>query len=328
MTKQINPKEAERIFAEAKRNIGIGPDYSLPNVDIAISEGDFYAYMPTHSFLYVPSREMWSASSVDARIKPIYPGNNEPKVRASAWLASNRPVEQMTWAPGLPMLIENRLIADGGWIEHNGVRCFNLYRPPTLILGDAVHAKPWIDHVCRVYPRDSEHIFNWLAQRVQRPDVKINHALVLGGLQGIGKDTLLEPVKNAVGPWNFAEVSPQQLLGRFNGFVKSVILRVSEARDLGDIDRYAFYDHTKVYAAGPPDVLRVDEKHQREYSVFNCTGLVITSNHKSDGIYLPDDDRRHYVAWSELSKADFSADYWNGLYGYYRDGGEPLQPLH
>jgi hypothetical protein len=31
-------------------------------------------------------------------------------------------------------------------------------------------------------------------------------------------------------------VSPQQILGRFNGFVKSVILRVSEARDLGDID--------------------------------------------------------------------------------------------
>ena len=35
------------------------------------------------------------------------------------------------------------------------------------------------------------------------------------------------------------------LLGRFNGFVKSVILRVSEARDLGDVNRYAFYDHMK-----------------------------------------------------------------------------------
>jgi len=75
---------------------------------------------------------------------------------------------------------------------------------------------------------------------VQHPQDKINHALVLGGCQGIGKDTLLEPVKSAVGPWNFSEVSPQHMLGRFNGYLKSVILRVSEARDLGDVDRFAF----------------------------------------------------------------------------------------
>ena len=35
-------------------------------------------------------------------------------------------------------------------------------------------------------------------------------------------------------PVELQEVSPQQVLGRFNGFLKSVILRVSEARDLGD----------------------------------------------------------------------------------------------
>src|ERR1700757_222482 len=33
-----------------------------------------------------------------------------------------------------------------------------------------------------------------------------------------------------MGPWNFAEASAQQLLGRFNSFIMSVILRVSEAR--------------------------------------------------------------------------------------------------
>jgi hypothetical protein len=33
--------------------------------------------------------------------------------------------------------------------------------------------------------------------------------------QGVGKDSLLEPAKYGVGPWNFAEVSPQQVLGRF-----------------------------------------------------------------------------------------------------------------
>ena len=44
---------------------------------------------------------------------------------------------------------------------------------------------------------------HWLAHRVQRPEDKINHALVLGGAMGIGKDTIIEPVKHAIGPWNF-----------------------------------------------------------------------------------------------------------------------------
>jgi hypothetical protein len=293
---------------------------ALPNVDDAVTLQDFFAYMPTHSFFYVPSGEMWSPSSVDARIEPVMDGVE--MLKASKWLASNRPVEQMTWAPGLPMLIENRLINHGGWIEHNGVRCLNQYRPPLLKHGDAGKAGPWIDHIRRVYPDDAEHIINWLAQRVQRPDVKINHALVLGGAQGIGKDTLLEPVKRAVGPWNFSEVGPQQMLARFNGFLKSVILRVSEARDLGDVNRYAFYDHMKTYTAAPPDVLRVDEKHLREYNILNCVGIIITTNHKTDGIYLPDDDRRHYVAWSDANKVDFTADYWNNLYGWFDSGGD------
>ena len=93
------------------------------------------------------------------------------------------------------------------------------------------------------------------------------------------------------------------MLGRFNGFLKSVILRVSEARDLGEFDRFAFYDHMKSLTAAPPDVLRVDEKNLREYAIPNVCGVIITTNHKTDGIYLPADDRRHFVAWSDLDKS-------------------------
>jgi hypothetical protein len=144
---------------------------------------------------------------------------------------------------------------------------------------------------------------------------------VLGGAQGIGKDALLEPAKHAVGPWNFQEVAPVHLLGRFNGFIKSVILRVSEARDLGDVDRYAFYEHMKTYTAAPPDVLRCDEKNLREYTVQNVCGVVITTNHKTDGIYLPADDRRHFVTWSELTRDEFAPEYWTQLFGWYASNG-------
>src|SRR6516162_1000322 len=86
---------------------------------------DFFAYMPTHSYIFVPTRQMWATSSVNSRImpqmligndgSPILHDNGEPKmISASAWLDRNRPVEQMTWAPGLPMIIEGQIISEGG----------------------------------------------------------------------------------------------------------------------------------------------------------------------------------------------------------------------
>ena len=294
--------------------------------DAGVSLRDFYAYMPEHKYIFVPARELWPVTSVNARLPTITVGDKE--VKAGAWLDQERPVEQMTWAPGKPRLIKDRLVSSGGWIIRTGCSCFNLYRPPSPRQGSAQSAQRWLDLIGRVFPDDAEHIVRYCAHRVQKPYEKINHALVLGGPQGIGKDTILEPVKHAVGPWNFTEVSPAQLLGRFNGFVKSVILRVSEARDLGNVDRYAFYEHMKSYTAAPPDVLRCDEKNIREYSVFNVCGVVITTNHKSAGIYLPSDDRRHYVAWSELTRDDFTPEFWKKLYDWYEQEGHGHVAAH
>jgi hypothetical protein len=169
----------------------------------AIRLDDFNAYMPQHAYIFTPAREMWPAASVNARISPVSFFDKEGKQKtmsASMWLDKNKPVEQMTWAPGEPMLIPNRLISDGGWIKRMGVTCFNLYRPPLLQQGNPDESGPWLTHVNNIFPNDSAHVIKWLAHRVQRPQEKINHALVLGGNQGIGKDTLLEPVKRAIGP--------------------------------------------------------------------------------------------------------------------------------
>jgi hypothetical protein len=300
-----------------------------------ISLADFYAYMPMHNYIHAPSRQTWPGASVNARLppvaltdeqgQPLLDDKGKPETMPpAAWLDKHKPVEQMTWAPGLPMVIRDRLILEGGWIDHKDSTVFNLYRAPQIIPGDPAQVCQWLDHIRMIYPDEADHIVNWLAHRVQHPEVKINHALVLGGQQGIGKDSLLEPVKYAVGHWNFQEASPQQVLGRFNGFLKSAILRISEARDLGEYDRFKFYDHMKSYTAAPPDTLRVDEKNLREYNIANCCGVIITTNHKTDGIHLPADDRRHYVAWSSLQKEDerFHGGYWTQLWGYYRNGGQ------
>jgi hypothetical protein len=295
--------------------IAAAPEYVAESESLAAKLDDFCAYLPQHAYVYLPTRELWPASSVDAKL-----GKVGGKTWASKWLDQNRPLMQMTWAPGLPALISDRVVDQGGWIEKQGVTIFNLYRPPTIVHGDASKAGPWVDHVRKIYPDDAEHIIHYFAHRVQRPHEKINHGLVLGGPPGTGKDTLLEPIKHSVGPWNVCEVSPQQVLGRFNGFVKSILLRVSEARDLGELNRFALYEHMKVYLAAPPDVVRCDEKNLREHAVFNCMGVVITSNRK-DSFYLPEDDRRYYVAWTDRAQTDFEDGYWSRLWQWYEADG-------
>jgi hypothetical protein len=92
---------------------------------------DFRAYMPMHNYIFAAAGDMWPASSVNSRVPPVLlPGPGAKKISASAWLDKHRPVEQMTWAPGKPKLIENLMMADGAWISREGVTCFNLYRPP------------------------------------------------------------------------------------------------------------------------------------------------------------------------------------------------------
>lgn len=299
------------------------PHDDLPEQGIVLD--DFVSHAPSRTYFFLPCREPWPGASVNSRLPKVEvttAAGEVKEIAPTAWLDVHRSVEQMTWAPGEPMLIADKLfVAAGGWVARAGVTSLNHYRPPLLEPGNAAEAEPWLDHVHKIYPDDAEHVVRWLAHRVQRPAEKINHALLLGGSQGIGKDTLLQPVRDAVGAWNVSEVSPVTLLGRFNGFLKSVILRVSEMHDLGEFNRFALYERLKTLTVAPPDGLRVDEKHLREYTIVNCCGLVLTSNHRTDSVYLPADDRRHYVTWSELTKDAFVPDYWRRLYGWYDAGG-------
>jgi hypothetical protein len=289
-------------------------EFEAPVAAPEIGLDDFVAHLPSNSFIYMKTREAWPAVSVNSQIRPIVEGRDT--IPAATWLSRNHGVEQMIWWPGEPIIVTGKLFADGGWLKSEHSRCLNIYKaPPTQEGGDPSMASRWVDHALRVYPDDANHLLNWLAYKVQFPARKINHALVLGGSPGVGKDTLLEPVKTCLGGWNFVDVTPRQVAGRFNEHLKSVIMRVSEVHDLGDLNRYGFYELMKPIVAAPPDTLRIDGKHTKEYSILNCVGVIYTTNNK-DGLYLPEDDRRHFVAWSNLTKEAFPEGYWNVLWDW------------
>ena len=118
---------------------------------------DFVAYLPKHLYIFTPCREIWVGSGVDACLPKmqVFTKSGQPKrdkdgklvyERATKWLDRERGIEQATWCPGLSMLIEDRIVVDGGWIDKIGATTFNWYRPPRIAPGDASKAQPWIDH--------------------------------------------------------------------------------------------------------------------------------------------------------------------------------------
>lgn len=284
------------------------------------SRDEFFYYGPEDKYFQVEKRAWYTGSAVSKVVKKVSTGQGKA-VDAEDWIAAHRPVQEVGWFPGMPQLIEGQRFTDHGWEDWEGWKALNTYIPPTIQLGDPELAKPFLDHVAMVYPQDAEHILDWLAFKVQNPGTKINHALLLGGGQGIGKDTIVDSILPAVGLANVHDVGPSDFSRSFNPFAKSVILRVSELRDLGERNRNNFYEHMKTYVAAPPNTIYVSEKYRSEYPIPNVMGVIYTTNNRTGGLWLPEDDRRHYVAWSDLQAKDIPEEYFRTYYQWLHDGG-------
>jgi hypothetical protein len=302
-----------------------------------VNYGDFFSYAPMHNYLYAPADRPWPGSSVDVRLprtallnkdgrslKTVISNGGKKKaitIPATFWLDKNRSVEEMTWAPGLPLLVHDKLMVEHGWIDKPGVTTYNRYIPPIEQDGDPRKALPWLKLVYKVYPGEARRFIQWFAHRVQKPQEKPNYGIVMGGEPGIGKDTILEAVRRAIGPWNFQDVAPHDMFNPFNPFNRAVILRVNETRDLGETSQFAFYDRMKTYLASPPEGLPTNEKYIKRYTVANVCGVAYTTNYKENCLYLPANDRRHYVGWSECTQASFRAGFWDEFWDWYHREG-------
>lgn len=300
---------------------------------------DFHAFLPTHQYIYRPNGALWVGAALLSILDKVTVGKKlkkqsrkdreaglapeavDDQIPATLWLDRNRPIAGMTWVPGHDELITGILPEASGWREKPGAVVFNTYRAPTPGAGDAAKAGPWLEMLRRVYPNHIDHLVAWMAHRIQRPGEKINHALVLTGAPGIGKDTLLEPLRHGVGSWNFRDVSPRTITGKYGDYMRSVVLRISESHDLGDTDRYKFYELMKTIIAAPPDMAEVNPKYVPQYYVPNVTGVIITSNYGMDGLYLTPDDRRHYVCGTEHVRSDAWDTYCRDVWAWYAASG-------
>lgn len=174
--------------------------------------------------------------------------------------------------------------------------------------------EPFLTHARQLLPKDDERevILDWMAWVIQNPTGKIRWAPVLKGPQGHGKDTLFSVLREAVGPFNFEEISPGKLAQKFTGFYERRIALVSE---MSNNERHDVYERIKSAITGSSaGMLWVERKGIDPYPTLDRLAWVILTNH-DDAIALAQDDRRFYVAETREGKAPPPA-YFDALYDW------------
>lgn len=290
--------------------------------------GNFIYFGPGNNFIYRPTGEMWISAGVDAACAKI---NEAGKlIDASEWLKQNQLATSMTTDPGLDDdFVPGYDCRNGEITSVVGAALYNSYRKPTIELGDSRLAKPFVDHIFKVFDKvgDADQYLDYLAHRVQKPWEKPRFALLIAGEQGVGKDTAIEFCIPAIGAWNLANIDPSSFESDFNEFAASTLVRISEAANLHEMSKWAFNERTKVLIAGSPDTVSINPKYGKKYSVRMYCGVIITTNHLGAGIYIPADDRRYDVIES-ATKADMGLEddtvrkqYFEELWDWFNDGG-------
>jgi len=164
----------------------------------------------------------------------------------------------------------------------------------------------WLAHVERMVPEkfEREHLLNALAHKVQFPTHKINHAILMGGNHGSGKDTLFAPFFWAIGgkaKINCSMIKNEDLTSQWGYGLECEVMEIAELRQAEAKDRRALENHLKPIIAAPPEYLMVNRKGLHPYYALNRVFVVAFSNERV-AISIPSEDRRWFVIWAEASK--------------------------
>lgn len=311
----------------------------VANARLSYAIKDFRYDGYQEKFWCLPESGLRGADMVDAFVpmhnwKEGFDANNKHRLlRPSAFLKrieNDLVVENSTWWPGQPELIMDMTVitSEGVIRPSKGARLYNTYVPPPNIPDDSsVTAERWVDHVRRVFPDPIEHnyFFDYLAHAIQRPDEKCNTAIVMAGVQKVGKDTALEPLRFGLGTWNVQEIGPDVLDGPFNGYRQAIALIINEIRPKhSEFHASSFYNGLKPLIAAPPHWLQVNEKFVKTRVIINLLRVIMTTNDWL-AMHIPRDDRRMFVMLSPLVKdwqiAEHGPTYFADLWRWMEEEG-------
>ena len=193
---------------------------------------------------------------------------------------------------------------------------------PSLV-GLSGNITRWMDHVELLVPnaREREHVLDVMACKLQRPDVKINHAVLHGGTQGCGKDSMWAPLVWGVGgptETNVKTIKDNVASSQFGYHLESEMIVIQELRQTDAQDRRALENHLKPVIAAPPEYLMVNRKNMHPYEALNRVFVLAFTNERG-AIAIDSNDRRWFVIWSDAPRMD-DAD-GKVMWEWYKDRG-------
>jgi len=228
--------------------------------------------------------------------------NKSRRIEASICFDENRQ------AMGAPALVGITYSAgDDVLVTRDGDVYGNMWRNARPPVNRALNAdiSVWLDHCAALIPeqRDREHIFDVMACKLQQPRTKVNHAILIAGYQGSGKDTFWAPFLWALcgEGRNKGELNNNTINSQWGYAYESEVIILHELRESEAKDRRALANHLKPIIAAPPETILVNKKMQHPYNVVNRC-LVIASSNDRVPIVLDTQDRRWFCVWSDLPR--------------------------
>lgn len=260
------------------------------------------------------SRKSFNALFRHIPCKSIHGGR---KIEASICFDENRDrlgraIDGVTYAAG-----DTDLVGQDGDVFANRWRD---ERPAKTAPGDV---QMWLDH-CKTLVPDKEtleHCFDVMAFKLQNPKVKINHAVLHGGDEGCGKDTMWAPFLWAVtGPElrNRGMLDNDTMNTQWGYQFESEVLILNELKQPEAKDRRSLANKLKPLIAAPPDSLVVNRKGLHPYSMPNRLFVLAFSNDPVP-IVLESQDRRWFVIWSDAPR--MQAHEANEIWSWYKSVG-------
>ena len=182
---------------------------------------------------------------------------------------------------------------------------------------------PWLDH-CRALvlePAELEHLLDIMACKVQNPTVKINHAVLHGGDEGSGKDTMWAPFIWAVCGSHLKNrgiMDNNSINSQWGYQLESEILLINELKEPDAAARRQLANQLKPIIAAPPEMLPINRKGLHPYQMANRVFVLAFSNDPVP-ISLASQDRRWFCVWSAAARMDAAVA--QKLWAWYRKGG-------
>ena len=171
----------------------------------------------------------------------------------------------------------------------------------------------FLEHLGYILDNDEtaiEHVLNFLAHLLQRPQERIGHALLITSeAKGIGKSTLGTVVRRLVGEQNSRVAQTKDLKSSFDGWLMGkLVVQVDEVYEAGNWD---LANKLKPLITEP--TVSANIKYGPQLEIDNYARLFMFSNHSAP-LNIEDGDRRYFVFNSKAQPREDA--YYDRLYGY------------